>query len=335
MEIRAVDSTTFAQTAIWTEQDSSQSLSTLMSQLTSRGASMLSRQIVPAVVDASAWQSLKLTSNATAFSLNFTNGPVHFVAIAQVQHIPTVSDLSIATTSTSSVPNGGILVDYQSLASVYGNDFKASSASLPLNAVWLRTRDDTGSLATVRASLTKGVLQLAPLYDRRAIIDSLYHDPLYLDLIGVLTLGAATALLLALVGNLIATWISAQSRLMNFAVLRALGAASPQIASTLIWEQSIIYSTSILLGILFGAVFSALVVSRLIFTSVASSSASSDLTSNQFYVTQSVPPIQIVIPPLLVVALAILVIICVVALGIMIHVVSRPSISQTLRLNQD
>jgi len=222
---------------------------------------------------------------------------VKFVAIAEVQHIPTVNDLTAPTTSSSTVPNGGILVDFQSFASVYGYDFKESSANLPLNAVWLRTLDDTASLVTVRASLTKGVLQLTPLYDRRATIESLYHDPLYLDLIGVLTIGAATALLLALVGNLTATWLSAQSRLVNFAVLRALGASSPQIASSLTWEQSIIYSTAILLGILFGAVFSALVVPRLIFTSVASSNTSSDLASNQFYVTQSVPPIQIVIPP--------------------------------------
>jgi ABC-type antimicrobial peptide transport system permease subunit len=335
MEIRAVDSTTITRTAIWTEQDSSQSLSTLMSKLIARCASAFSRKIVPAVVDSSAWQSLKLTPTATAFSLNFTNGTVRFIAIAEVQHIPTVNDLSASTTTSSSIPDVGILVDYQSLASVYGYDFKASSASFPLNAVWLRTRDDATSLASVRASLTKGVLQLAPLYDRRAIIESLYHDPLYLDLIGILALGAATALLLAIVGNLIASWLSAKSRLVNFAVLRALGAASPQIASTLTWEQSIIYSTAILLGILFGAVFSVLVVPRLIFTSVASSSASSDLTNNQFYVTQSVPPIQIVIPPLLVVALAIIVIICVVALGIMVRVVSRPSISQTLRLNED
>jgi len=335
MEIRAVDATTFARTTIWTEQDSSQSLPILMSQLTSRRASALSRQTVPAIVDSSAWQSLKLTSTATAFSLNFTNGTVQFIAIAEVQHIPTVNDLSASTTNSSSVPNGGILVDYQSLASVYGYDFKASSASLPLNAVWLRTRDDVASLASVRTYLTKGVLQLTPLYDRRAIIESLYHDPLYFDLIGILTFGAATALLLALVGNLIATWLSAKSRLVNFAVLRALGAASPQIASTLTWEQSIIYSTAILLGILYGAVFSALVVPRLIFTSVGSSSAPSDLTNNQFYVMQSVPPIRIAIPPLLVFALATIGIICVVAVGIMVRIVSRPSISQTLRLNED
>jgi ABC-type antimicrobial peptide transport system permease subunit len=306
-----------------------------MSQLTPQRISALSSQTVPAVVDSSAWQSLKLTPNASSFSLNFTNGSVRFIAIAEVQHIPTVNDLGASTVNSGSVPNGGILVDYPSFAAVYGNVFKASSASLPLNAVWLRTHDDTASLIAVRKALSKGLLQLNPLYDRRAITESLYHDPLYLDLIGVLSLGASTALLLAVVGSLIATWLSARGRLVNFAVLRALGAASPQIARTLTWEQSIIYSTSILLGILFGAIFSTLVVPQLIFTSVGSSGTSSDLTNSQFDVTQSVPPIQIDIPPMLAIALAILVVICVVALGMMIRAVSRPSISQTLRLNED
>jgi hypothetical protein len=89
------------------------------------------------------------------------------------------------------------------------------------------------------------------------------------------------------------------------------------------------------LGVLFGAMFSALVVPQLIFTSVGSSGTGGDLTSNQFDLAQSVPLIQIVIPPSLVMALAVLVIICVVALGMMIRVVTQPSMSQTLRLNQD
>ncbi len=334
MEIRAVDASTFAQTAIWTRQDSFQSLTSLMAQLSSQRASTLSHLTVPAVVDAPAWNSLKLSPNAY-FTLNFSDGPVKFYAIAQVQHIPTVNDRFASRANNGSVPNGGILVDYPSLARVYGQVFKANGGSLPLNAVWLRTRSDADSLASVRQALNQGELQLSPLTDRRAIIDSLYHEPLYLDLIGVLALGATVALLLALAGNLIASWLSARSRLANFAVLRALGAAPPQIAGTLTWEQCIIYTTSILLGILFGAIFSALVVPQLIFTSVGSSGASSDLTNSQFFVSQSVPPIQIVIPSSLVIALVILVVICIVALGMMVHVVSRPSISQTLRLDED
>lgn len=334
MEVRAVDAFTFAQTAIWTGQDSSQSLTSLMEQLSSQRASALSRLVVPAVVDAQAWNSLKLSPNAN-FTLNFTDGRVDFYAVAEVQHIPTVNDRAASSANNGSVPNGGVLVDYASLAQVYDQVFKTNGGSLPLNAVWLRTRGDADSLSTVRKALNQGELQLNPLTDRRAIIESLYHEPLYLDLIGVLALGATVALLLALAGNLIASWLSARSRLANFAVLRALGAAPPQIAGTLTWEQCIIYTTSILLGILFGAIFSALVVPQLIFTSVGSSGASSDLTNSQFFVTQSVPPIQIVIPSSLVIALVVLVVICIVALGMMVRIVSRPSISQTLRLNED
>ncbi|HEY6407312.1 MAG TPA: ABC transporter permease, partial [Ktedonobacteraceae bacterium] len=181
IEIRAVDATTFARTAIWTEKDSSQPLSSLMAQLAERRASVLSQQVVPAVVDTSTWQSLKLSPNATSFALNFTEGVVRFRAIAEVQNIPTVDDRSASTANSGSVPNGGILVDYPSFAAVYEHVFRSNGASLLLNAVWLRTRDDAASLATVRKTLSKGLLQLHPLNDRRAIVESLYQEPLYLD----------------------------------------------------------------------------------------------------------------------------------------------------------
>jgi hypothetical protein len=42
-----------------------------------------------------------------------------------------------------------------------------------------------------------------------------------------------------------------------------------------------------------------------------------------------------VIPPTLWLALGALVLLCVLALGMMMRIVSRPSIAQTLRLNED
>jgi len=178
-------------------------------------------------------------------------------------------------------------------------------------------------------------LQLNPLFDCRAIISSLQNEPLYLTLIGVLTIGATIALILALVGNLIASWLNARSRLINFAVLRALGAVPQQIASVLTWEQSIIYTTSLLLGVIFGAVLSALIVPTLIFTSVNPENGSNTITNGTFFAIQNIPPNRVIIPSSLGIALSILVDICVVALSMMLLVVSRPSISQTLRLNED
>jgi hypothetical protein len=73
----------------------------------------------------------------------------------------------------------------------------------------------------------------------------------------------------------------------------------------------------------------------MVFTSVGSNGANSDISSQAFYVAQSVPPIQVIIPATVGIALLVLICICVIAPGMMIRVVSRPSVGQTLRLNED
>ena len=328
VDFRAVDSDTFAQTADWSQQDSSQSLSSLMAQLRSQRISAIKRKVVPAIVDANTWDTLHLSPGAT-FTLNFSlvdfEDLVNFVAIAEVQHIPTPDN-----TSTP-----GVLADYSTFNSVKGKTpLGTTLLVVPLNYIWLRTKDDEASLASVRNALINGSLRLDPVYDRRAIMDELSNDPIYLALAGILGLGAALAVLLALGGNLIASWLSARSRLTNFAVLRALGSTPRQVAGVLTWEQAIIYATAMVLGILFGILLSALVLPSLIFTSVASG-VSNGTSSGEFYAIQNVPPIQLIIPTSLILALVVLVIICIIAIAIMVRIVSRPSLSQALRLNED
>ena len=323
----AVEANTFANVAIWTPQDSTQSLPSLMARLTTLRSTLNVRKAVPAIVDAQAWDALHLAPGAN-FVLNFGssdyNDLVNFTAIAEVQHIPTSAD--------STAP--GIMVDYLSYVKVYTKNYATTNFIVPLNYIWLRTQSDPASLTSVRKALNEGDLQLSPLYDRRAMIDTLYHEPLYLALTGVLALGATTALLLALFGNLIASWISTRSRLTNFAVLRAIGASPSQVASTLTWEMAIIYATALVLGVIFGSIFSFLVIPGLVFTSVAPNDTS-QVSSGSFYSLQGVPPIQIIIPGSLGFALVALIGICIVTLATMVQVVSRPSISQTLRLNED
>ena len=324
----AVDANTFAQTAIWTSQDSTQPLPSLMAQLRALRPSVLTHKAVPAFVDATGWNALHLTPGAN-FILNFGSGDsnnlVNFTAVAAVHHIPTSAD-TIAP---------GILVDYWSYVKVYTKNYASTNFIVPLNYIWLRSRDDTAALTSIRKTLSQGDLQLEPLFDRRAMVDTLYHEPLYLSLTGVLALGATTALLLALFGNLIASWISTRSRLTNFAILRAIGATPRQVASTLTWEMAIIYATAIVLGVVFGTIFSLLVIPGLVFTSVAPSGITSQVSSGTFYGLQGIPPIQIIIPGSLGIALIALILICILTLTMMVRIVSRPSISQTLRLNED
>lgn len=343
LSVRAVDADTYASTAIWPAQDAPQRLPALMAGLSAQRASSIAHKLVPAIVDASTMNALHLSigANFTAdFStVDYTTDLVRFVVVAQVQDIPAGDG------------GTGMLVDYLTFALVYANNHaNPQDFYVPVNYAWLRTKSDAASLASVRNALINVDLGLYPLYDRRALMSGLLSEPLYLTLNGVLALGAATTLLLALIGCLIASWLSTRRRLTNFAVLRALGASPPHLGSILGWEQGIIYITALVMGIIFGALLAVLALPALIYTSVAPNNgtnnsspvatftgpASSSVTSNQvFYMAQSAPSIQIVIPPSLWIIFGALVVICIVTLGMMLRVASKPSMSQTLRLNED
>lgn len=333
IDFKAVDASTFSRTAIWTMQDSSQPLDALMQQLVARRAWALSHKVIPAIVDATTWDALHLTPGAS-FTLDFSvdstansfSDLVKFLAVAEVAHIP----------SPNSDLGSGVLADYQSYSAVYTAIHSANSQWLaPVNAVWLRTLDDPASLNSVRKALNAGTLRLETFFDRRSILANLYQEPLYLTLIGVLTVGATSALFLSLIGSVLVSWLNVKSRLLNFTVLRALGASQGQIALTVMWEQCITYATAVMLSIVFGAIFTALVVPQLVFTSVTQNTISSDMSTEAFYLAQSVPPIQIVLPPSLGIALAALVALCIVTLVLVVRVVARSSMGQVLRLNAD
>jgi ABC-type antimicrobial peptide transport system permease subunit len=326
IQLRAVDADTFAQTALWTSQDSSQSLASLMQQLVAQRSTVAQMNALPVIVDANTWNALNLTQGAR-FELHVTDpdgtdsGTISCIALADVQRIPTTAS------------SGGVLLDYQSYAMLYSRVFHRS---LPLNYLWVKTKDDATSVNTVRNALTTMQPLIQPLGDRRALVSQLSQDPLTLDLLGVLALGAATALLLALVGNLLASWLSARNRQTSFVVLRALGTSSQQVAGVLTWEQGIIYITAILLGIFFGALLAITAIPSLVFsTAPVNEIAGGGISTNDFYALQHLLPVRLAVSPSLAIDLLILIGICLLALLIMIRVVTRPEPGQILRLNED
>ncbi len=323
-ELRGVDADTFAQTATWTSANSTQSLPSLMQMLVARRGDVAKNHVLPALVDAATWQQLHLSEGAH-FSL-YTNdssgihtGAITYIAIAEIERIPTVQ-------------SNGLLFDYQSGDLLY---HRITSGFLARNYLWVKTSDDPAAIASVRNALITVQPRIVQLEDRRAFATKLSADPLYLDLIGVLAIGAITALLLALVGNLLASWLSARNRVTNFAVLRALGTSSEQVAKVLTWEQGITYIVSIVLGIVFGTLLSITAIPSLVFSSVPTTGLTSESSSDQFYALQHVIPVQITIPASLVLAFVLLISICIVALWTMVRVVTQPALGQMLRLNED
>jgi ABC-type antimicrobial peptide transport system permease subunit len=312
-----------------------------MTQLVSASSNAIRNDQVPVIIDAATAQRLDLKIGSS-FAVNVNNLPnsnLSCLVLTVVQHIPTVNSSDTSNTSGTYVAPGGILLDYTTYAAVYKLAILQSSSAadqyLPINHVWLSTRGDAASLATVRTALATPGFRLENLYDRRLLEATMSSDPLYLSLLIVLTIGSVTALLLALVGSLLASWMSVRNRLTSFAVMRALGTTPGQITRVLLWEQVIIYVAALFLGIIFGAILAATAVPTLAFTSVSAGGILGSLSSDEFYVFQRVIPAQVVIPLSLWLAFVALVAICVLALWIMANVTLRPSMSQTLRLNED
>ena len=107
---------------------------------------------------------------------------------------------------------------------------------------------------------------MGDLLDRRQTVANATRDALCIDLLSVLAIAAGTALMLALVGILLGSWLSARTRLTNFALLRALGSEPAQLASVLLWEQGIIYALALGLGVIMGFVLAAAVLPVIVFT---------------------------------------------------------------------
>ncbi len=316
LTVNAVDSNSYARTVIWPASYSSQPLSVLTAQLVAHRSAGITGNVVYALVDASTWQRLHLTQGMrfTLPANSAQSGHITYIALAQVNYIPGVYD-----TPTQAWSGMGLLVDYQNYIVVKARATGVSGSTLAPNYIWLRTSDDAASLARLRNILPN-------LNDRNLTIATVQNDPNYLGVVGELYIGVAAALILALVGTLMLSWLNASNRLTNFAVARSLGMAPRQIAALLLWEQGFVYLLALLLGLALGTVL-LIFVAPIVGTLPVGSGL--DIGFN-------IPPIQVVVPyTQIVLVLGILALICLAALLLMARIVSRPSLSQTLRLNED
>lgn len=332
IELHAVDTSNFGQTVIWPSQVDSQAARPLLSELVSSRQTSNASDIVPAIVDQTT-MSKSLLHVGSFFTITLSDvypASMQCVIVSTVNHIPTINTL------LSPLVRGGVLVDYQTYLNAYMQVLNKSKnlSQQPnppfMNQIWLRTKSDTTSLASVRTTLNNPQYNIAHLVDRRLLLTTLQSDPLYLVLDGVLILGTATALLIVLVGGVLASWFSARTRQMSFITLQALGATIRQTVGMLMWEQTIVYITGTLLGAGFGTLIILSVIPSLTITDL-----NSNLSDEQFFALQSVLSTQIAVPLWLLLALLTLIGIYILTLIIMVRSISESLIGKKLRLNED
>lgn len=325
IELEAVDSSTYASTIAWPADNSVQQESTLLATLHNGQTTAVNKNILPAILDDAAVQALGVEIGQQFVLADF-HGPTNFVVVGIVHLLPTLYDSATSTGADTAVPQGGVLVDFQAYSTVETN---TNQPGVEATRVWLRT--NSSDLANVRSVLLQGTYELENGLDRRALVHNLETDPLYRALVGILAIGAIIALLLGLVGNLLLAWWNARSRRLGFALLRALGCPPGQLAHMLLWEQGIVYGTGLALGAALGSIFALTILPAFVFSPVTGIGSTAT-----FYIAQSLPPVQIAIPILPVLALfAGLVIVCALALLLMLVVIVRPRVGQTLRVDDD
>ncbi len=332
LNLQAVDASSFGQTVIWPSATDYQSMRTLLSQMVSFRKTPTTSDVVPAIVDQT-FINTSLLHTGSFFTMSVTSiypARMQCVIIGVVDHIPTNNTL------TASVVPGGVLIDYQTYLNAYKQDLKKSKnlAGQPIsplmNQIWLHAKTDAASLASVRTALDNPKYAISRLVDRGLLLATLQSDPLYLVLDGVLILGTATAFLVALVGGVLASWLSARSREMIYITLQALGASTRHTSNILMWEQAIVYFTGLLLGAGFGALLIVSVIPSLTFTDL-----NSNLSNEQFFALQSLLSTQIIVPPWIPLVLLTLVGIYILTLIIMLRVVTGSAIVKKLRLAEE
>ena len=93
---------------------------------------------------------------------------------------------------------------------------------------WMRT--DPGAEPAVLAALRGAGMDTSRVVGRDELTASLSTDPVPLGLIGILALGSLSAMIFATIGFLVTATVSANERLGEFALLRALGLSTRQLS---------------------------------------------------------------------------------------------------------
>jgi ABC-type lipoprotein release transport system permease subunit len=318
--IMAVDAATYGKTTTWCSGCSTESISELADQLVQHRKDAHNNNLVYTIIDDAMAQRLSLKAG-DRFKLpvsedNTELRAINFVVLATVKNIPGFYD-----SPNSPYSYLGMLTDFESYNTVYAK--QNNNKTIQPNYIWLSASNDAATQQNIHKALPD-------VKDLRDLTRVEQENPIYLNIMGILGIGVATALVLALVGTLLASWLSASSRQTSFAILRALGMAPPQVGAVLLWEQGFIYLLALALGIGLGMMTTVFVVPTISFIGQASPGS---VVDNRIV---GVPAFQATLPMLQFgLMLATIVLICIVALILMARIVSRPGISQRLRLNED
>ncbi len=299
--------------ATWDQSAESTTVGLLLNYPALQGVSLIASDSLMAQLDLQRGQVLTLR--------NLEGVTVPFQIVGSQRYYPTLYDAQqIEGRWTSDEKNHPFAIaDRDSLLYVLN---RRPSAALYPDEVWLKAQPNA-DIGALLASLhpAEGNTAIVSAQTIPGELANLRTDPLSQGLLGLLLLAFIVAMSLSVVGLLTYAALTAVARRTEFGVLRALGLSSARLVRQLAFEQIFVILLGAILGGMLGALLSGQVVPRL-----ALDTASQRIT----------PPfvVQAEIGALLQYAgLIALVLAAVLAFSLVL--VSRLSLSQTLRLGEE
>lgn len=122
---------------------------------------------------------------------------------------------------------------------------------------WLENSGDEDRVVT---DLLARPLDSFSVESRAELATTMSSDPVALGTIGALTIGFVAAAIFAAVGFAVSATVSARERLIEFALLRALGLSPRQLGGWLSLEQGVLVAVSLAMGTLIGIVLTAAIL---------------------------------------------------------------------------
>ena len=149
------------------------------------------------------------------------------------------------------IDDGLMLVNINRFA-YFANRNPGSGSNRSPNEAWIIPRED-GGLELLRADLAEEVFGRAVVFDSEALRQQQDEDPLVAaGWEGVLFLSFLAVLILSALGFLVASFLTAQTRALEFAILRTMGFSRRQILGVVSFEQLFIIAVAMGLGTLVG-----------------------------------------------------------------------------------
>jgi hypothetical protein len=162
--------------------------------------------------------------------------------------VPTFPTLSGGAEAT------GVVMDLGTLATI---SFAQERRTLEPTRWMLETAGNSGAVAQ---QVTAAPLASADVLERAALARDLRSDPVALGVIGALSLGFATAAVLAALGFVVAGVAAVRERITEFALLRAVGLSARQLVSWLTLEHGVLLAGALVGGVLLGGAMSWLIL---------------------------------------------------------------------------